>query len=538
MQMKTAIMSNKFLTVALLGSIIFAGMTFGNLPGPATTIGVQTINGITFNFADYQSLNREQIGMFNYFADLVTDRPYNDWQGWYSEDFRSGRQYLAAFTSYVLSMFFETTSGYRTSAYQEVAYSLVKMMNTTIEEYGNDSMEYWEWESTSYPGYYYPDPNDPTDFYVGEFRGPANIMWTGHYALTMALYERNFNTGEFKGEINWFIDDWQNSLTTDGYGNAKEGGIWGIGLIPCEPYIAFIQCNSIAVFATELFDNLYNTSYMESRMWDYGLNFANTEMQDEYGLFSHSYLVSPLLGSNDSVDDYPKPTMRGDNLAVSSYGASWAMMFLEYTQENETINDYERFIEVYGRDLSSSQMYMLGSYHQPGSFTDLDTVLGSFFTMALANQRGDHQTVERLRNFWLSPCNKIWSEDGRAMHYQDGIASLYPLLQPVSTGLGTWGTFPVTIRNLADARPTEFWDYPYISEADDDNIWVYQAEWDPHREAFILNIEVDRQASLTFSNFNAAPTAYAGGIALQDLSPTGGDFMLSLSPGIYNLVIM
>ncbi|MGD9381539.1 MAG: hypothetical protein PVI03_03765 [Candidatus Thorarchaeota archaeon] len=536
--MSTAVAKNKFFVVVLIASIIFAGMTFGNLPGPATTTSIQTVNGVTFNFVDYRALNKEQIGMFNYFGDLVLNQPYNDWTGWYSEDFKGGRQYLAAFTTYVLSMLFETTPGYRTSAYQDVAYSLVKMMNTTIEEYGNESMEYWEWESTTYPDYYFPDPNDPTDLYVGGFRGPANIMWTGHYALTMTLFERNFNTGEFTSEINWYLNDWNTSLTTDGYGNPKEGGIWGVGLIPCEPYIVFIQCNSIPIFATELFDNHYNTSYMESGMWDYGLNFANTEMQDQYELFAHSYRVSPYIGSNDSLDDYPRITMHGDNIAVSSYGASWAMMFLEYTQENETIRDYERFIDVYGRDLSSSQMYMLGSYNQPGSFTDLDTVLGSFFTMALANQRGDTQTVERLRSFWLGPSNKVWSADGRAMHYEDGVASLYPMLQPVSTGLGTWGTFPVTIRDLADARPSEFWDYPYISAADDDKIWVYQAEWDHHKDAFILNVEVDQAANLAFSNFESVPTAYSNGIALAGLTALGGDYVLTLSPGTYNLVIM
>ncbi len=528
---------NKFVTTVLVITIVFAGMTFGNLPTPPATMSVQTIDGVTFNFADYKALNKDQIGMLNYFDTLTTDRAYNSWDGWYSEGFRGGRHYLAAFTTYVMSMLYETTSGYRSSLYQDVAYSLIKMMNTTIEEYENDSIEYWEWTNTNWDDYYYPDPNNSSDLYTGGFRGPANIMWTGHYALMMALYERSFNTGEFATEIGWFVDDWNTSLTTDGYGNPKEGGIWGVGLIPCEPYIIFIQCNSIPIFATELFDNIYDENYMESGMWDYGLNYANTQMQDKYGLFTHSDLVSPYLGSNASLDDYPKPSMQGDELAVSSYGASWAMAFLEYTQENETISDYEQFIEVYGRDLSSSEMYMLGSYNQPGSFTDLDTVLGSFFTMALANQRGDTQTVERLRNFWLGPSNQVWSDDGRVMHYEDGIASLYALLQPIATGLGTWGTFPVTIRDLADARPTEFWNYPFISAADDNNIWVYQAEWDPVKGGFILNIQVDQAATLTFSNFGSVPTAYAGGVVLQQLELDGSDYTLSLSPGSYNIVI-
>jgi len=213
---------------------------------------VQTIDGVIFNFADYKALNKDQIGMFNYFDTLTTNRAYNSWDDWYSEGFEGGRHYLAAFTTYALSLLYETTPGYRSSLYQDVAYSLIKMMNTTIEEYGNDSIEYWEWVHTNWDDYYYPDPNNSS------FRGPANIMWTGHYALMMALYERSFNSGEFASEISWFIDDWNTSLTTDGYGNPQEGGIWGVGLIPCEPYIVFIQCNSIPIFATELFDNIYD----------------------------------------------------------------------------------------------------------------------------------------------------------------------------------------------------------------------------------------------------------------------------------------
>ncbi|MFX0107133.1 MAG: hypothetical protein ACFE7R_02525, partial [Candidatus Hodarchaeota archaeon] len=87
-------------------------------------------------------------------------------------------------------------------------------------------------------------------------------------------------------------------------------------------------------------------------------------------------------------------------------------------------------------------------------------------------------------------------------------------------------------------RSEEFWDYPYIRAADDDRIWVYQAEWDHHKDAFILNIEVDQTATLTFSNFESVPTAYAGGIALEELTSVGADFILTLSPGTYNLVIM
>jgi len=511
----------------------------GNLPGPTTPTGLQTIDGVIYNFADYRSLNRDQLGMFNYFNSITVNQEYNMWEGWHSDGFIAGmRHYFAAFTAYVMATLFETTPGYRTSLYQDFSETLITKMNTTEAEYGNESIEYWEWGRSSYPDYYFPDPNDSSGLYVGGFRGPANIMWTAHYALMLALYERNFNTGDMIDELTWFVDDWNNSLTTDGFGNPKEGGIWNVGLIPCEPHLVFVNCNAIPIYATELFDNLLGAQYMESGMWDYGLDFLNNEMQDEYDLFAYVTQVSPTLGDTDTTPrDYPD--VRGDDRGptVSAYGTSWALMFLEYTQENDTITDYPVFIDTFGREVSNDQMYMIGSYRQPQDFASLDSILGSLFTMPLANQRGDYSTVERLWNFWLGSSNQVWSADGRQMHYEEGMASLMKLLEPVLTGLCTWGTIPTTMRDLADARSAEFWDYPFISEADDDSIWVYQAEWDEEKSVFILTIEVDQTSTLTFSNFDSAPTAYTGGIVLQQLSSVGSDYTLTLSPGTYNIVI-
>ncbi|MHA1925096.1 MAG: hypothetical protein ACW974_04205, partial [Candidatus Thorarchaeota archaeon] len=85
--MSNVVTRNKFFVVVLISSIIFAGMTFGNLPGPSTTTRIQTINGVTFNFADYKALTHEQLGMFNYFDSLATDRAYNSWDDWYIDGY-------------------------------------------------------------------------------------------------------------------------------------------------------------------------------------------------------------------------------------------------------------------------------------------------------------------------------------------------------------------------------------------------------------------------------------------------------------------
>ncbi|MFW9844533.1 MAG: hypothetical protein ACFFEV_08150, partial [Candidatus Thorarchaeota archaeon] len=133
--------------------------------------------------------------------------------------------------------------------------------------------------------------------------------------------------------------------------------------------------------------------------------------------------------------------------------------------------------------------------------------------------------------------NIVWSADGREMYYD--ASSLDSFLSAVLSGFTVWSGVPVTVRDLADARSPEFWNYPYISSADDDNIWVYQAQWDSVKEGFILNIKIDSTATLTFSNFASQPIAYRNGIQLTQLeSAGGGDYTLSLTPGSYQLVIM
>ncbi len=544
--MSQVLKQNKFVLTAFVITIVLAGMTFGNMPPSPVAMGVQTIDGTIFNFADYPALNHEQIAIVNYFNRLVTGQAVNLWDGWNAENYLWALQYVAAFVAYIFAAFSETTSGYRTEFYENFVYTQILKMNTSFAEYGDESMEYYEWASIpGFTDYYYPNATHPDadDIYTGGFRGPANIMWTGHYALMLALYERNFNTGAVVDELDWYLNDWELSVTTDRLGSPKPGGVWGTGLIPCEPYIVFTQCNSIPIYTTELYDNLYGTSYMESGMWDYGLDFIEENITDDYGLYTNGYFVQTPVGGGPNAELLPQeiPGMAVDHLvggpSLNSYATAWTLTFLEYTIPDLTIPKYQTFIDAYNREVSGDMMYMLGSYNHPTSFGDVIGMLGTVFTTVLANQQGDFGTRNRLLNLLQDMVNSVWSPDGREMHY-DG-SSLDPFLSPVLSGFSVWSTLPVTVRDLADARPTEFWNYPYISAADDNSIWVYQAEWDSDKSGFILNIKVDSTADLTFSNFNSLPTAYRGGSQFAQLEAAGGgNYTLFLAPGTYQLVIM
>ncbi|GAG95394.1 unnamed protein product, partial [marine sediment metagenome] len=117
------------------------------------------------------------------------------------------------------------------SYYQDTARRLIEKMGTSRAEYGKQSIEYLEWGRTSYPSYYWPDPSDSDGLYTGGYRSPANIMWTAHYALMQNYFERCFKTSEYRSTVKWFVRDWKKSLTTNGYGSSKRGGIWGVDLI-------------------------------------------------------------------------------------------------------------------------------------------------------------------------------------------------------------------------------------------------------------------------------------------------------------------
>jgi hypothetical protein len=294
------------------------------------------------------------------------------------------------------------------------------------------------------------------------------------------------------------------------------------------------------MFATNLYDDMYGTNF--EHIWDYGLNFDDTVAQDEHGLFTNGYLVQEPLGFHQPTQGalQPIPGNVIDRLSadgspsVSGYVNAWALMFLEPLQPNVTIHQYPIFLDVYGRQVSADKFCVVGNYRHPETYTVTD-MLANFYAMPLANQRGDSVTAQRIRNFLYGDFNKVWSADGRRMWYD--ATSLIPFVQGPLTAAWLWGTAPKVTRDLFYARPAAFWSYPYMSHADDSRIWVYQAQWDPAKSAFILNIGVDQTATLSFSNFDHVPSAYVGGALYQQLTLAGSEYTLTLAPGTYQVVI-
>lgn len=77
--MASILRDNKYIVSFLIITIVFAGLTFSNFPGPRPTMSSQTIQGTTFNYADYNSVDHEQLAIFNYLDNIVTEKPLDDW---------------------------------------------------------------------------------------------------------------------------------------------------------------------------------------------------------------------------------------------------------------------------------------------------------------------------------------------------------------------------------------------------------------------------------------------------------------------------
>jgi hypothetical protein len=198
------ISKNKLFTCFLIMTMIVAGSTSVLSPTQYPNPQLPTIsvagNG-SFDLNTYPVLDRRVIGLVNLFRDYykVTDlsnASVNDLS--MLPPFMT--QYFLAFTTYGMAMIADSTPGYRTDYYTDIFHKLIAMMNSS-------AMEQLEWIR--------PDFSNTSYSSLGNgFRGPTNIMWTGHYTLMELLYYSVFRDDRYNNEIKSYMDQWNTSLTS------------------------------------------------------------------------------------------------------------------------------------------------------------------------------------------------------------------------------------------------------------------------------------------------------------------------------------
>nr|MDO8134198.1 hypothetical protein [Candidatus Njordarchaeum guaymaensis] len=199
------ISKNKLFSCFLIMTIVIGGSTFLLAPPqyPNPQLGTIDVPGKgSFVLAAYPILDRRVIGLVNLFRDYyeVTDLSNASVNGLVLTALPPiMTHYFLAFTTYGMAEIAGSTPGFRTSYYTDMFHKLIAMMNSS-------TVEQIEWIE---PGF----TNAAYSSLGNGFRGPTNIMWTGHYALMELLYYDLFRDSRYNNEIKSYMDQWNASLT-------------------------------------------------------------------------------------------------------------------------------------------------------------------------------------------------------------------------------------------------------------------------------------------------------------------------------------
>jgi hypothetical protein len=88
-------------------------------------------------------------------------------------------------------------------------------------------------------------------------------------------------------------------------------------------------------------------------------------------------------------------------------------------------------------------------------------------------------------------------------------------------------------------RNNTFFAKPYISnQSTTEGLFVYQANFDNARGAFILTLETANNVVLTLDNFPSVQEVYTAQGVYTNWAQNGSQMLLTLSPGTYSFVIV
>jgi hypothetical protein len=516
-------------------TIMVAGSSVLLAPAQYTNpqLGMISVPGKgTFDLATYPSLDRRVIGLMNLFRDYyqVTDlsnQSVND----LSVLPPMLTHYFLAFTTYGMAKIVYSTPSFRTGYYTDFFNKFIAMMNSS-------AMEKLEWTDQGFTIANYSSLGNG-------FRGPTNIMWTGHYALMELLYYSLFHDDRYNNEIAYYMNDWNASLTsnTTWDGRPSNGlGRWGVGLIPCEPYIVFVQCNSIPFYAMRLYDKLHGTTYQKASLP--GIAWWQTHMMDSSGVPVDGYYIAEPLGEHRSPANLP-PTIPGPSMTsnmpypkVAAYGSAWITMFYDamgYTTLANTL--YENYKNTFVHYSTDNTAYVVNSYHTPGDFGVMD-ITGNIYAYFCSGEMGDTTLFTKLENWFYGPFVGSWNGYKYAFD-TSMLGDLSAFAYPVFNFVWAYAHAGSTLADLMNPRDDAFFAKPFISNQSTTNgLFVYQAYYDTARNALILTLETANNVVLTFSNFPAVQGVYSASGAYSNWSQSGNQMLLTLSPGTYSFVIV
>ncbi|UCE12689.1 MAG: hypothetical protein JSV04_10905 [Candidatus Heimdallarchaeota archaeon] len=532
--------SKLFLSLLIIAVIVSSSVILLTPVEPSTpSFGRITIpDKGTFNLNEYPYLERRVIGLWNSLRDFYSATDFSN-ESIHDLSILPDvlTQYFLAFTVYGMAQIVDSTPNYRSSYYKQLFDKIILMMNST-------TMEQLEWIDPGYAEDHYSDLGNG-------FRGPTNIMWTGHYALMELLYYNTFRDPKYNDEIKWYMDDWNRTLSaeetwdnqTSKDGSGRPLGQWGTGLIPCEPYIVFVQCNSIPFYAMRMYDELHETNYQDVTLA--GIDWWQTHMTDDNGIQIDGYYVDvphETEGLPERLaDNIPGPALTyGKEVPkVASYGSAWAIMFYEaFGKDSIAQSYYDDFKKMFVYYTVDDMAYTPDSYYYPSNFGLYD-LIGTLFTYFCTREMEDDDLFQKIENWYYGPFPGYWDEYNYRFD-TSALGDLGPFMDPILSFAYAWSHADSTLSDLMDPRSDSFYNStPFISEESSTNgLFIYQACFDEEKEVFILTVEANEETKLTFSQFPNVQGVYTKSGEYQNWSQNGDQMELTLSKGTHSFVII
>ena len=329
------------------------------------------------------ALSDKQLGILNYFAHLTILQAKNGtvnstnftafgWEGWesnYNNDqrFLQAVRYPLAFIGYAVSFIVYKTPGYR-----ELAINIVdNVIQRLLEEHQYEYIEnYWK-DLKSFP--------DPV--YV------ENIMYSGHLAMLIALYESI--SGNFKySESGWFFK-WNGEkrfhYNTTLLMNAilRQVKKDETGGVACEPNSIFVICNNHHRIAYQIYDAIHKTNYSQT----------NDKWED---WLKHHGRAPDILPDGDYRYFriiYYSPIHAWIPLYGTSGNDAWALTFMNsWIKDKKFAADgYEQMLKSHQwKQVSIEEAYLDAGYF--GKLSELNTWLASSLFLSVENQYASVKT--------------------------------------------------------------------------------------------------------------------------------------------------
>jgi hypothetical protein len=533
---KDQVLKSKIFILLLVISVIVSGSTFLLSPAshPTPSFGQIAIpDGRLFDLNNYPYLERKVLGIWNTLREqyAANDHSPESVNESFYEITPIMTNYVLAFTAYGASMVADSTPSYRSPYYTDFFKKMILLMNSS-------NMEEKEWNNSGYNDSYY-------EALGNGFRGPTNIMWTGHYALMELLYYNVFREPLYNEEIKWYMDDWNASLTADTTWDNQSSldiherplGKWGVGLIPCEPYIVFVQCNSIPFYAMRMYDQLHGTNYQNATLP--GIDWWQENMIDSQGVQVDGYFIAQPKSRSELIN-ISGPAISGSDPGVSCYGSIWAIMFFKSMGMEELANElYDNWKKLFVHYTDDDMAYVVDDYHKPNSFEIFD-MMGNAFAYVGVREMEDWELARKIENWFYGPYPGSWIGDKYEFDTSALPGFLGRIFRPVLGFAYMVAHHDSTLADLMNPREDSFYDSsPYISgETTHEGLFIYQAYYDEVEEAFILSVEANVETILTFDNFPNVQGVYSTSGEYLNWSQNGDQMLLTLSPGTYSFVLI